>query len=339
MMPDRFEICGAVSRTKDTRDAIEKEWGIKTYASMDLLLRKHKPDFIVVAVNKDHAHSVIAEISQIGIPLLAETPPANDLQSLITLNKAIHNNKTRIQIAEQYYFQPAHASRITLAQSGIIGTINHVQVSIGHGYHGISLIRKILGISYDNAIISAVKHFVPVIDGPSRNGWPQKEHVVNKEQIVASLEFCDKTALFDFEKDQHRSPVRSSRILIRGERGEICNDTVRYMKEYPWTLTFDITRNNAGENENPQGHYLIGITAGEKYLYVNKFAPACMSDDEIAVASVLEKMAHYVRSDVSFYSLAEASQDCYLAIMIEKAIQEKRQIGTEHQIWAKETIF
>lgn len=55
-----------------------------------------------------------------------------------------------------------------------------------------------------------------------------------------------------------------------------------------------------------------------------------MNDDEIAVASCLEKMKVYVETGKDFYSLKEAAQDTYLSFMIEKAIGSGEEIVTEN---------
>lgn len=51
------------------------------------------------------------------------------------------------------------------------------------------------------------------------------------------------------------------------------------------------------------------------------------------MATALKKMAEYVRGGPSFYSLAETSQDQYLALMIEEAARQGKAIKTEKQCW------
>ncbi len=94
-------------------------------------------------------------------------------------------------------------------------------------------------------------------------------------------------------------------------------------------------RINKGEAENLEGYYLKGIIGGEQWLYENPFIPARYCDEEIAMATALIKMKEYINTGESFYSLAQASQDVYLSLMIEKSIYENRDIETETQLWGK----
>jgi hypothetical protein len=61
--------------------------------------------------------------------------------------------------------------------------------------------------------------------------------------------------------------------------------------------------------------------------------PARLSDDEIAIATCLESMKRYLETGKSFYSLAEASQDHYLSLMIEEAARSGRTLESTSQVW------
>jgi hypothetical protein len=84
-----------------------------------------------------------------------ETPPAHDLDALVHLWKGLPKN-ARIQVAEQYQFQPLHAARLALMRSGLLGEIHEAQVSVAHGDHGLSLLRKFLNLGFENATIRAL---------------------------------------------------------------------------------------------------------------------------------------------------------------------------------------
>ncbi len=333
-MPERFEVCGLVTRDEEKGRGIENTWGIKTYKCIDDLLKAENPGFVVVSVAKEAAPSIIAELAGAGVPVLAETPPAPDLEQLIKLNKLVKGAK--IQVAEQYHLQPLHFARIAIANSGKLGEISQVQVSFSHGYHAVSIARKLLRVGFENASINAFEYASPIVAGPGRKGPPEQEKIVSVNREIALLDFGGKLVVYDFTKDQHRSWVRSIRVEARGDRGEISNSEVRYLKDFKTPIEYELKRKNAGEDSNLEGYHLKGILAGEEWIYVNPFIPAKLSDDEIAVASCLEKMNTYVKGGPDFYSLAEASQDHYLGLMVRKAIETKGPVLTKTQPWAEE---
>ena len=123
---------------------------------------------------------------------------------------------------------------------------------------------------------------------------------------------------------------------MKGVRGEINNSDIKYLKDYRTPVELELKRINAGEEGNMEGYHLKGVQAGGEWMYTNPFIPASLSDDEIAVASCLLKMDGYVRGEPGFYGLAEASQDAYLALMIDKAISSGEKLVSESQPWVVE---
>jgi len=210
-----------------------------------------------------------------------------------------------------------------------------VQLSVCHGYHAMSLMRKFLGIHFENAQISAYNFISPIIGGPGRNGDPEQEKMEESHQVIARLDFGEKLCVYDFSGDQYFSWIRSQHFLLRGDKGEINDSKVRYLKDFRTPIELDLKRLNTGENGNLEGHYLKGIYAGEEWVYTNPFIPGKFTDDEIAIAACLRKMDQYVNGGQEFYSLAEASQDHYLALMIEEAVSTNKIVITETQTWAR----
>ena len=93
-------------------------------------------------------------------------------------------------------------------------------------------------------------------------------------------------------------------------------------------------RQDTGQNGNLEGYYHRGILAGSEWLYTNPWMPARLSDDEIAIATCLDKMAQYVAGGPSFYSLAEAAQDHYLSLLMQQALETSQVVHSTQQVWA-----
>lgn len=87
-------------------------------------------------------------------------------------------------MAEQYAFQPFHAARLALARSGRLGAVSQAQVSVTQEYHGMSLIRKLLGIQFENAVITTHRFVSPIVAGPTRQGPPQEEKIIAATQTI-----------------------------------------------------------------------------------------------------------------------------------------------------------
>lgn len=334
-LPDRFAVAGLVTRDQAKGEEIEKAWGVKTYRTLDELLAINNLRFVVVSVAVSAAPQIIEAIVERGLAVLTETPPARDLAGLIALND-LSRRGAKIQVAEQYHLQPAHAARLNFVRAGKLGMVTQAQVSIAHGYHGVSLIRRFLGVTFEPVKITAHRFLSPIIAGPDRSGPATQERMAQSEQKIAYLDFGDKLGIFDFTTDQYRSWIRTRRLLVRGERGEINDMQASYLRDYRTPITSDFVRQDAGTNGNIEGYYHKGIVADSEWIYRNPFVPARLSDDEIAVASCLIGMDAYVDGGPDMYSLAEASQDHYINLMIERAIASAEPVSTTLQPWAEE---
>ncbi|REE92741.1 oxidoreductase family protein [Paenibacillus taihuensis] len=332
-LPERFEVSGVVVRNEEKARKLTEEWQVPVYRSVASLVEEGKPAFVVTSVPWAANPGVMEELVSYEMPVLSETPPAPDLDALIQLNEKL--GSARIQVAEQYAFQPIHAARIAIAGSGKLGTVMQAQVSVAHGYHGISLLRKLLSVTSENVRIQAYRFASPIVKGPGRNGDPDRDEQTQSEQMIASLDFEGKLAMYDFTGDQYFSWIRSPRVLVRGELGEINNREVRYLKDYLTPVELELRRLNAGEDGNLEGYYHKGILAGEEWVYRNPFVPGRLSDDEIAIATCLAKMDEYAAGGPSFYSLAEASQDHYISLMMNESLRTGAPVQTETQPWWK----
>lgn len=333
-MPERFRIHTMLIRDEEKGLAMEAKWGIPTVRTLEQFAAESAHySFAVVSVPRTAAPEFIRGLAQRNIPLLAETPPAADLEALSALYSSLPRG-AKVQVAEQYLYQPMHAARIQLARSGKLGEIKHVQVSAAHDYHGISLIRQLLGIGFEEAVISGQSFVSPIVQGPDRKGDPSKEQIIQSEQNIVSLRFGDKLAVYDFTRDQYFSWIRRSRILIRGSKGELVDAEASYLENYKTPIHTELRRADTGHHGNLEGYYHRGVIADGEWLYRNPAAPARLSDDEIAIATCLLNMGKYAEGEgASFYSLAEAAQDHYLSIMMGRAIETGKMITTEKQVW------
>ncbi|WP_165280049.1 Gfo/Idh/MocA family protein [Paenibacillus protaetiae] len=320
-LPHLFEIVGiAVRDPAKYKDAAAK-WGIRLYSTPEELA-KHC-DFVLTAVSKASAPAVLQQLASLGVPVLAETPPAADEEGFKRIAELAEAGAP-IQVAEQYPLQPHHAARAAVIRSGRIGDVRHVQVSAAHGYHGISLIRHYLSEKAGAECEIAARRFeLPILEVPYR-GRAVQDKLETELQDIAILSFSNgKSALLDFTRSQYFSPLRQNRLLIRGSHGEIRDNEVTSSisgSGGPGGYeTWSIRRLQDGQEGSLAPLSLRELRGGAERLYRNPYYPAPFSDDEIAMAETLSRMADYAKQDTRFYSLQEALMDIRLSMAIDRA--------------------
>ena len=129
--------------------------------------------------------------------------------------------------------------------------------------------RPFLGIGYEDATIRARRFVSPVIEGPDRSGPPKAERMVPATQLIGEVDFGERLGLFDFTDVQYWSYVRSHHVVIRGDRGEIADDEVRYLRDFRAPVVQTLRRNDRGHHGDLDGYYLEGIIAGDDYAFRN----------------------------------------------------------------------
>jgi predicted dehydrogenase len=333
LLPERFQVTAMVVRDPRRAEEMRAAWAIPTHGSLSALVADHRPDFILLSTTRTAAPSLLTEAAAANVAVVTETPPAADLQGLLDIWRLVTDG-ARIQVAEQYLYHPWHAARLALVRSGRLGEISQVQVSVANDYHGVSLMRLLLGVGFAPARISAREFKASIVAGPSREGPPQEERWTTPRQLIAQLDFGSKLGIYDFIAGQARSWLRAPRLLVRGERGEIKDSEVRFLKDFRTPITLELRRFDTGQQAGPEEYAHKGILAGDTWLYASPFPEASLSDDEIAGATFLQKMADYLEGGPEPYPFAQAAQDQYLALAMEEAVATGHVITADAQPWA-----
>jgi predicted dehydrogenase len=332
-LPERFQLAGVWQRDFGKAQAFAAEWRAPAFESL-AGLADVGADFLVVSVKADAHPAVLGELHALKQAVLCETPAALDLPSMLQIWRMVEQG-FRLQVAEQYLFQPLHAARLQAIADGLLGPVSLARVSAAHGYHGVSLMRKFLGSGFEDATIRGKQFTSRVVEGPGRGGWAESESYFSATQTLGEFDFGDRLGLFDFTDGQYRSPVRSHRVLIRGERGEIADLELRVMPEYAHPVTRQFVRKQSGQYGNLFGHALETIEAGDDVLWTMPYPGARLMDDEIAIAVAMEKMAAFARGEGSGpYSYAEAAQDQYFALLMADAARSGETVRSSRQAWA-----
>lgn len=331
-LPEQFRVVGLVSRGNP---AIEARFGVKTYPTIEALLQATRPGFVVTSLPWQVNPGAIRELVSRGVPVLTETPPAPDLKSMLALCRFVKSKQGKVQVAEQVHLRPHHQAQIRIARSGRLGEVHEAYVSASHGYHGISVMRKLLGMTYENATIRGTQFTAPMIQGPGRAGPPTEEKTVQPTRDFYFFDFGEKLGVIDFTGSQYFAWIRSEHVQVRGTRGELSNDQVRCLKDFRTPLQYPLTRAMEGECGNLSALRLVGYQAGGEWIYRSPFIAQGMMDDEIAIAHALIGMDACARTGKEFYPLEEGCQDHYLWLLAQEACRTGKPVKSRTQAWAK----
>lgn len=339
-LPEIFELCAMYCRTEEKAQKIAEEHLIHTTTSIEEC-ESYQPDFVVVVVNKASIAEVSMEWMKRGFTVLCETPAAMDLE---TLNKLwdMHNQGYKLVVAEQYTSYPEYRALLKVVDRNIIGEPDCLNISLAHEYHGASLMRALLRVTPDIDFTVSAKTFqFPTTETLTRYDSYKDGRIADKKRCVATFEFADgKVALYDFDSEQYRSPIRKNTLKLQGSRGEIIDRTVYYLDENNEAVVSEIRTEKRlveTEYENPNLHYVEEVTAvtfEDDSVYTPEFGLCGLAQDETAVASLMKRTAAYSRGDAAEpYPLRDALQDAYMAILLREADASQSKVSSAKQAW------
>jgi predicted dehydrogenase len=334
LLPTQVEVVGLVGHSPDRTEAASKRWGVPAHGSVAELVASQRPDFVVVSVPWAATPGLVQAAVELGVPVLSETPPAPDLDGLRRLWQAVGASGL-VQVAEQYALMPSHASRLALARSGAIGTVTSVQVSSTHLYHAVALMRTFLGVRFAPATVSAGTFVAPLVNPLVKDAWTDDDRPKDAKTTVATIDFGGSMGLYDFTDNQWHNQLRSRRIVIRGSAGEIANDEVVRLVGPRTIVRSPLLRRQTGYDLDLDGFDTDHISMGDTILYRNPFPRLRLSDEEIAIGTMLTAMAAWSRGEgTPPYPLAEGCQDHLIGLAIEESASSGAPVTTSVEGWA-----
>ncbi|WIX83251.1 hypothetical protein QRX50_22060 [Amycolatopsis carbonis] len=324
-LADELDCLGVVSRRP-------QDLPVPVFTSLDECLR-HKPDFVVTAVPWQVTPGLIRELVGRGVPVLAETPPAPHLDGLRALWHDVGESGL-VQVAEQYSRMPAHAARIALARSGVIGDITRVDVSSTHQYHAVSSMRTFLGAGRGPVEVRATRTTALLADPLSRAGWAEEVETKPAVTTFATVVFEEGLGVYDFTDNQWHNQLLHRRLLVRGTRGELADQDVLRLTADRTIVHTPIVRRQTGYDLDLDGFDTDHLTFGAEVLYRNPYQGRRWNDEEIAIATLLADTGTWVRDEgPPPYPLADGIEDHRIALAIEEAADRDTVVRTGPEAW------
>lgn len=304
-LAEEFEPVGFVTRSSDSAKQIEQETGAPGVTDVAQLVERSSPDLIIAAVSPDAIDDVAGRLVTVGLPVLLETPfTFNPRRGRKTL-KAIETSQQIFAVAEQTPFLPAEQFKRHAIGLGLIGEVvsafNDFAV---FDYHGIAAVRAYMQGEKKELFATAVSATVPQPIAGQDTGAPHFEDV----WLQGTVRYDDGSwVCHSFSPGYFNRPFRVPRSLrVYGTSGSIVDDHLYIddgkggMLAAPIVRVIEDGRLQAIEAESPMG----------PIRWNNPFAAHLLDDEQIAVATLLRRMAHAVRDggDVP-YSARRALED------------------------------
>ena len=296
-LPDRLRATGVVTRSGEAGAAVRDAWGVPDFRSVTDLLAHERPDYVVVAVPWPVTPVATRELVELGVPVLAETPPAPDLDGLRALWSDVGGTGL-VQVAEQYLLMPGHAARLAIVHSGLIGEPTSVQVSSTHLYHAVSLIRGLLGVGYRPATVHARAFTAPLVDPLTPSGWTGDGTPKPARTTLATIDFDGAMGLYDFTDNQWWNPLRTRRIVVRGSLGEIVDDRVVRLAD-PTTPVESVycCAGRPGTTSTWRAWTSSTSASTARWCTATRSSARGLSDDDLAVADLAERTGAWARGE------------------------------------------
>lgn len=330
--PQSLEVVAVYARSDEAAERMAR-WDVPVVRSLDALMAA-SPDFVVASVSWPSMPEVVSELVERGARVLAETPPAPDAAGLRSLWAAV-GSTDRVQVAEQYMLMPGHAARLAIVRSGAIGRANSVEIASTHMYHATSIMRSYLGVGMEGTTISARSFKAPLVDPLTFDGWEDGAEPRPRETTIATLDFGDgRMGLYNFVENQWWNPLLARRLVIRGERGEIVDDTVTRLSDEGVVIS-PVSYRRTGIDMNLEGNDVVSASFEGRIVYQNPWVGSRLSEDDIAVASLLRDTGAWARDEAPGpYSLADACQDHMLGLAIGQSARTGADVRVEKEPWA-----
>ena len=170
-----------------------------------------------------------------------------------------------------------------------------------------------------------------------RAGWTDDDVPRPATTTIATLDFGDgRSGLYDFTDNQWHNQLRFRRLLVRGSHGELRDDDVVRLVAPRTVVRSTLVRRQTGYDLDLDGFDTDHVTLGSEVLYRNPYPGRRWSDEEIAIATLLDAMAAWVRdAGPPPYPLADGLHDHHVALTIEESARVDAAVVTGAEPWAR----
>ena len=297
-LKDDVELAGIWGRSEEGAKKLGDKYRVPWFVDLEKMRAEVRPDAAIVSVKYAANGEVGRQVVELGLHALLETPIAHDLADADAIIAGAARRGLKIEVAEQYYRRPNERIKGALIQAGVFGRINTAYNDfMGHGYHGVSLIRSYIG--FDVPVMS--------VNGAAANfqttpyyGWIDQSYAPREENWEhAVLHFGDgRLGFFHWSSIAYDSPLRWQRSTrFFGEKGMAVGDQMTLLTpdgKDPQPITVERRIHNVGGMETLSE--LVAHTNPE-IVWRNPFRAYYMDDEMISVSDCLMSLVRAIREE------------------------------------------
>jgi predicted dehydrogenase len=294
------ELVGVWGRSEEKAKDLGDKYHVPWFTDLERMREKVQPDAAIVSVGYSANGEVGRRIAEMGIHALLETPIAHDLVDADAIITIANEKELLIEVAEQYYRRPMERIKCELIQAGVFGKVlTAYNDFMGHGYHGVSLVRSYIGFDIPVVHVNGVRaqfSVTPHYAWISKTLGSREEHWEH-----AVLHFADgRLGFFNWSSIAYDSSLRWQRSTkFFAEKGLAMGDQLTVLTQDgkdPQSIYLERRFHNVGGMET-----LSEIVAHTKpqISWRNPFRDYYMDDEMIAVADCLMSLVNAIRENKS----------------------------------------
>jgi predicted dehydrogenase len=298
ILKEDVEFVGVWGRSEDKARELGEKHHVPWFIDLDLMRNELEVDAAIVTVANPANGEIGRRVIELGLHALLETPIANSLDDADAIIAGAETNNLKVEVAEQYYRRPMERLKRKLIDADVFGQILVAYNDfMGHGYHGVSLIRSYIG--FDIPVISVNGITTKLTVAPHYSWISQTNGSRDEEWEHASLRFANGAlGFYNWTSISYDSALRWQRSMrFFAERGMANDDrltTLTSNGKDPQPIGIKRYFHNVGGMETLTE--LVALTSPE-IVWRNPFQAYYMDDEMIAVADCLMSLVNAIRKN------------------------------------------
>ena len=324
MLKQHVELTGVWGRSEEKARELGEKYHVPWFTDLNQLRDALEVDAAIVSVANPANGEFGLRTIELGLHTLLETPIANSLNDADAIISGARAQNLKVEVAEQYYRRPIERLKRLLIDANMFGKILVAcNDFMGHGYHGMSLIRSYIGFDEPVLSVSGTRSKFQV--APHYSWISQTTENRDEEWQHAVLHFANGAlGFFNWSSIAYDSALRWQRSTrFFAERGMAIDERLTTLTsdgKTPHAIQIKRFFHNVGGMETLTE--LVALTSPEIF-WRNPFQGYYMDDEMIAVADCIMSLVDAIRDDKSAeYGPVQARLDQELTLAMQKSIRE-----------------